>query len=64
MEERSLRFKMEDEQIRAMLSDLVNHIDYDIYKSLFVPECREDSDEEVEAQIDELVKIVRTHMNQ
>ncbi len=55
---------MTDDQIRAMLADVVNHVDYDIYKSIFVPQCREDSDEEVEAQIDELVKIVRTHLNQ
>lgn len=50
---------MDNDQIRSMLEELIKTIDYDIYKSYFILECREDSDEEVEAQIDELVKIVQ-----
>jgi len=51
---------MDDAEIRAMLEELIKEIDYDIYKSYFVPECREDSDEEVEAQIERLVMIVKS----
>lgn len=44
-----------------LLSDLVKAIDYDIWKSMFVPECIEEP-EENEARIAELETIINKHI--
>ena len=46
---------MTDEQIKTMLKELVEHIDYDIYKEMFV---YEDGDDEM---IQTLTDIVKKH---
>ena len=53
---------MKDSKIRKMLEELVMEVDYDIGKSMFVPECRESSDEDCEESIDRLVEIVRKYL--
>jgi hypothetical protein len=47
---------MNDEQIRQMIEELVKDIDYYIYKEMFVYNDLDDN-------VDGLVKIVRKHMN-
>ena len=49
---------MNDEEIKDMLKELVEHIDYDIYKEMFV---YEDSDDEM---IQLLISIVKKHQPQ
>lgn len=49
---------MNDKEIKQMLSDLINEIDYDIYKSYFVYE-----DDEHGLDLTPLVEIVKKHLN-
>ena len=50
---------MDREAIIAMLEELVEDIDYDIYKEIFV---NPDDDEEAEETIDGMIKIVERHL--
>jgi hypothetical protein len=52
---------MTDEQIKAMLSDIVCEIDYDIWKEMYNKESAEDP-EEVDMYYNRLLPIVKYHM--
>lgn len=52
---------MTDNEILAMLEDIVSEVDYDIYKSIFVKECIEDPAEARDAR-KRLVEIVKKHL--
>lgn len=49
---------MSEKEIKQMLSDLINEIDYDIYKSYFVYE-----DDEEGQDLSPLVEIVKKHLS-
>ena len=55
---------MTDEQIKTMLEEIIEYVDYDLYKSYFVPECWECSPEEAKKEINALVAIARKHMKE
>ena len=51
---------MNDKQIRTMLSEIVQEVDYDIWKELFPNDtCEEEIDE---VNVDPLVEIVKRHL--
>lgn len=50
---------MNDQEISAMLADVIEHVDYDIYKEMFLL-----AEEDELGAIDELIKIVRRHLEQ
>lgn len=52
---------MTDKQMMKMLSDLVQEIDYDIWKEMFVKDCMEDP-ELAEKNKADLVKIVKRYL--
>ena len=52
---------MKREKILDMLKDLVNEIDYDIYKEMF---HYDQDDEDVQHRQDVLVKIVEKHLGE
>ena len=52
---------MTDDEIQVMLMDVINHLDYDIYKS-FLPELAEDP-EGSKRIMEELISVVRDHLN-
>lgn len=49
---------MTDEQIEKMLKELLNEIDYDIYKSYF----KYDSDSDEYLDLEPLFEIIRKHL--
>ena len=53
---------MTDEQILEMLKELVEWIDYDIYKAYFVEACWECSEDEAVEAVQKLVDIVKKHV--
>ena len=53
---------MTDEQIREMLSDVVQEVDYDLWKSIFLETHWECDPEEGEARLDRLVDIAKGHL--
>lgn len=52
---------MSEELIRDMLSDIVNELDYDLWKSMFNENCIEDP-EDNEDLLKRLVSIVHGHL--
>lgn len=52
---------MKDDRCMKMISDLVNEIDYDIWKGLFVESCIEDP-ELAEERRTNLLKIVKKYL--
>lgn len=58
---------MNREQIRNLLSDLIQEIDYDIWKEYFVYDYEEDEEDdefvnELSEELDRLVEIVERHL--
>lgn len=51
---------MNDKQIRTMLSEIVQEVDYDIWKELFPNDTNEEEIDEVD--IGPLVEIVKRHI--
>lgn len=51
---------MTDSEIVEMLKELIEEIDYDLYKAAFVENCIEDQ-EENQAHVDRLMEIVKKH---
>ncbi len=51
---------MNGKQIRAMLSEIVQEVDYDIWKELFPNDANEEEIDEVD--IASLVEIVKRHL--
>lgn len=51
---------MNDDEIKMMILNIVQEIDYDIYKD-FMPECSEDPDG-IEERMESLVEIVKKHL--
>lgn len=49
---------MSDKEIKQMIAELIQEIDYDIYKSYFIHE-----DDEQEHDLSELVEIVKKHLS-
>jgi len=54
---------MSDERIEELVSDLVLHIDYDIWKSLFEEDCIEDPEEAAETRA-RLIATVKDCLNE
>lgn len=52
---------MTDKEILKMLEEIVQEVDYDIYKSLFVKACME-SPEDAKAARERLVEIVKKYL--
>lgn len=48
---------MDEDQIVEMLKDIIEQVDYDVYKELFV------FDEDTEGLVDKLVEIVQEHLD-
>lgn len=53
-------FVMDDATVEKMVLELIEQVDYDIYKS-FLPDCSEDPDE-IPERMAELVEIVRKYI--
>lgn len=53
---------MTEKRIRQLLEDIVLHLDYDLYESLFVEDCMKDR-EESEATVRTLCEIVDDYVN-
>lgn len=51
---------MSDDQVKAMILEVIENVDYDIYKS-FLPECSEDP-EESEEEMEKLIAVCRKHL--
>ena len=52
---------MTDDQIKAMLSDVVAEVDYDSWKIYFVKDYAEEP-ELIEESLDRMVEIVKKHL--
>ncbi len=52
---------MTDEQIKAMILEVIQEVDYDTYKN-FLPECSEDP-EYAEEEMTTLIDIVKKHLD-
>ena len=52
---------MTDEQIKNMVSDIVNTVDYDIWKDIFSPEPEDP--EWSQNLIDELILVAKKHID-
>ena len=52
---------MTDKEIQKMILELIEIVDYDIYKS-FLPEYSELTKEDINQQLEELVNVVKKHI--
>lgn len=52
---------MNDKEILSMLKEIVQEVDYDIYKHIFVKGCSE-SPEDSKATRERLIEIVKKHL--